>query len=45
METSASWTRTLLDWLGMDLYAGASGEPVPGPTAFMHRASADQGSV
>ncbi|MGZ6125363.1 MAG: hypothetical protein ACXWLR_10420 [Myxococcales bacterium] len=40
METAAIWRRPLQTWLGVELYAAASGEPALGPTAFMHRVSA-----
>lgn len=40
MEVAASYERALLPDLGLQLYAGAVGEPALGPTAFLHRPAA-----
>lgn len=40
MEVALDYRRPLSDWLGLELYLAPSGEPALGPTAFMHRASA-----
>jgi hypothetical protein len=42
METAALWRRALGTQSGLELYAAASGEPALGPTAFMHRVSAEE---
>ena len=41
MEASFTIRHPLSDWLGAELYLAPVGEPALGPTAFMHRASAE----